>query len=645
MALKRLDEEFELKPGTQLLPYMKRLLPSLEGRFQNLESTQDLLAGVNEDIRAAALLRMNEILIPATKDILEVTQLGFLLAPVDGEYELVMGYMTLMIEEGVQRETFTPSPYLIIEHTPDDYAIARTMSYDQTLGILEITITALHGSPGPFSDWVVSSTPGMADSTKLYHDAVGPMHDTVVADYNEIVVMHAEILQAASDLEGAGLDLYNYVRKDGTSVFEGVQRGVHPVIGSNDTSFATTAWTRGRMNEYLMGSMSSSGASMTGPLYLFGAPTQPLMAATKGYVDSIIGAGGTVNNVLTITTTNASLRLRSTATGENRMVEALSIDGIRRWVLSLADSTPESGGNAGSNVSLMRYSDGGVFIDTAFNVNRATGATTVKSLNYNGTLTGVGDATITGQVLGNGNVWSITSPSTGTFHFGNTGTKYLQYNGTDFLLNGGALSTSIKAPSGWTSNWSTAFSSTPPGGWVFGGEFNAGAGAPNTGWWHQVNMRHSNASNMWGMQQAWGWEDNANEFYSRNWSGGVAGPWVRWLNSNNWSVYAQPRDPQLFAGFPINASGNGYWTTAQDSQKCMAFSGVVYINSGVHPVGTAITFIGYGGAMTIVCSGATMYWISPSGLTSGNRVLPDRGIATAVRTQDGNWVIGGTGLT
>ena len=28
------------------------------------------------------------------------------------------------------------------------------------------------------SDWVISSTPGMADSTKLYHDAVAPMHDT-----------------------------------------------------------------------------------------------------------------------------------------------------------------------------------------------------------------------------------------------------------------------------------------------------------------------------------------------------------------------------------------------------------------------------------------------------------------------------------
>jgi hypothetical protein len=292
MALKRLDEEFELKAGTQLLPYMKRLLPSLEGRFQDLEATQALLAGLNEEIRAAALLRMNEILIPATKDILEVTQLGFLLAPIDGSYELVMGDMTFPIEEGVQRDTFTPSPYLIIEHTPDDYAIARTVSYDQALGILEVTVTALHGDAGPWSDWVVSSTPGMADSTKLYHDAVGPMHDTVVADYTEIVTMHAEILQAASDLEGAGLDLYNYIRKDGTSIFEGVQRGVHPVIGSNDNALATTSWIRARINEYLRDSMSATGAAMTGPLYLNAAPSQPMMAANKGYVDSVITSMG-----------------------------------------------------------------------------------------------------------------------------------------------------------------------------------------------------------------------------------------------------------------------------------------------------------------------------------------------------------------
>jgi hypothetical protein len=398
MALKRLDEEFELKPGTQLLPYMKRLLPSLEGRFQNLESTQDILAGVNEEIRAAALLRMNEILIPATKDILEVTQLGFLLAPVSGQMTIGMGYMTFTIEEGVQRETFTPSPYLIIEHSPDDYAIARMMSYDQVLGILEVTITAIHGNAGPWNDWVVSSTPGMADSTKLYHDAVGPMHDVVVTDYNEIVVMHAEILQAANDLEAAGLDLYNYIRKDGTTPFEAVQAGVHPVINSNDNMMATTAWTRARMNEYLQGSMSSSGAVMTGPLYLAGAPTQPLMAATKGYVDSIIGAGGTISNVVTINTSNPSLRLRSTATNENRMIEALSVDGIARWTLTLANNDALTGGNTGANFSLTRYSDTGVLIDSPIAINRATGLMSVLAMNVANrpVLTTAGGLTLTG---------------------------------------------------------------------------------------------------------------------------------------------------------------------------------------------------------------------------------------------------------
>jgi len=432
MALKRLDEEFELKPGTQLLPYMKRLLPSLEGRFQEIESDQDVLAKVGEDIRAAALLRMNEILIPATEDIIQVTKLGFLLAPVEGSYTLVMGDMTLPIKAGVQQDTFTPSPYLIIEHTADDYAIARLKTYDQILGILDVTITALHGNAGPWDDWVVSSTPGMADSTKLYHDAVAPLHDEVVADHAEVVAKHAEIMQVAQDLEESGIDLFNYVRKDGTTPFEAPQPGAHPVINSNDNMFATTAWTRARMNEYLMGSMSSAGASMTGPLYLFGAPTQPLMAATKKYVDDIIGSGGTINNVVTITTSNPSVRLRSTATNENRMIEALSVDGIARWTLTLADNTPVTGGNTGANFSLARYTDTGVLIDYPITINRATGLMLVLGKPV---LTTGGGQTITGgfgftpysqpngsftpnplngnyQFTGNSGAFTITAPTT-----------------------------------------------------------------------------------------------------------------------------------------------------------------------------------------------------------------------------------------
>lgn len=105
----------------------------------------------------------------------------------------------------------------------------------------------------------------------------------------------------------------------------------------------------------------------------------------------------------------------------------------------------------------------------------------------------------------------------------------------------------------------------------------------------------------------------------------------------------QAKDAQLFAGIPINNSSN-YTTVVTDAQKCIAGTGTITINSALYPVGTVITFAGYGGAMTITCSGNAMYWISPSGIVSGNRTLPDRGIATAIRTPDGNWIIGGNGL-
>ena len=106
----------------------------------------------------------------------------------------------------------------------------------------------------------------------------------------------------------------------------------------------------------------------------------------------------------------------------------------------------------------------------------------------------------------------------------------------------------------------------------------------------------------------------------------------------------QAKDAQLFAGIPT-AHSNNYTTVAADAQRCVAGTGTFYLNSPLYPVGTVITFAGYTGGMTLVCSGATIYWISPTGLTSGNRYIPDRGIATVLKTPDGNWIIGGTGIT
>lgn len=219
----------------------------------------------------------------------------------------------------------------------------------------------------------------MADSTKLYHDAIGPMYNEVVADTDEVRQKYNEIVQAANDLVAAGLDLYNYVRVDGTTPFQAVQAGAHPATPSNDNSLATTAWTRGRMNEYLRDSMSSSGAAMTGPLYLSGPPTQPLMAATKSYVDAVLGAGGTMNASVTIVASNPSVRLRSTSTNENRNFEALSVDGLQRWVLTLADQSPLGANNQGANFMLARYTDTGALIDYPIRIDRSNGMVQVRA--------------------------------------------------------------------------------------------------------------------------------------------------------------------------------------------------------------------------------------------------------------------------
>ena len=439
MALKRLDEEFELKPGTQLLPYMRRLLPSLEGRFQTLEATAGYAAGIAEEIRAAALIRMNEILIPATEDIIAVTKLGFLLGPSSTLMELKLGPTFLIIDEGPQRNSFTPSPYLIIEREAnhDDYAIARMDGYTQATGELLMTITAWHGNAGPWSDWVVSSTPGMADSTKLYHDAVGPMHDTVEADHAEVVVMHQEILDAIEGLEEAGLDLFNYVRRDGTVPFTAVQPGVHPAVGSNDNSLTTSAWSRARMIEYSGNAVQRSGSVMSGPLTLSGPPVAPLHAVTKAYVDALIGAGGVISNSVTIHAVNPSLALRSTLPGQTRMIEALGQQGMRKWVLNIADSAAESGGETGSNFSLVRYSDSGTLIDIALSVSRQTGITTVRGLNSSAAVNVTGNFSAVGDI----SIYRAAAPTTGVVYLNQAKTAYHQYDGTNHQLIGGGLTT------------------------------------------------------------------------------------------------------------------------------------------------------------------------------------------------------------
>jgi hypothetical protein len=75
-------------------------------------------------------------------------------------------------------------------------------------------------------------------------------------------------------------------------------------------------------------------------------------------------------------------------------------------------------------------------------------------------------------------------------------------------------------------------------------------------------MRHSNASNYWGTQVAWGWEDNANRLATRNVTGGTFGSWVYYLNSANYNSYAPTLTGTGASGtWGIGISGNAATVT------------------------------------------------------------------------------------
>jgi hypothetical protein len=107
---------------------------------------------------------------------------------------------------------------------------------------------------------------------------------------------------------------------------------------------------------------------------------------------------------------------------------------------------------------------------------------------------------------------------------------------------------------GSTGSWNTDFSSTPAGSANYGGDVGANSvNGPGGSWWIQQNFRHTNGGDLWGVQVAWGWEDNPNRLATRSISGGNFGSWVYYLNSSNFTSYVNAPNAV--------GNGNGYYNT------------------------------------------------------------------------------------
>lgn len=176
----------------------------------------------------------------------------------------------------------------------------------------------------------------------------------------------------------------------------------------------------------------------------------------------------TVTGNILIQKASPAIILDKTSSGQAAQVQGKK-NGSNRWSMELGNSASESTGNLGSDFSISRYNDAGTLIDTPFAVARSNGvayfsnnpqvymsgthysvwhagnfdpATKQASLGFT-PVNKAGD-TVTGALTVSGTlttasdmyVYRSATPALGAVFLGNTGTRFLYWDGTNYSLGG-----------------------------------------------------------------------------------------------------------------------------------------------------------------------------------------------------------------
>ena len=190
---------------------------------------------------------------------------------------------------------------------------------------------------------------------------------------------------------------------------------------------------------------------------------------------------------------------------------------------------------------------------------------------------------------------------------------------------------------GSSGNANTDFNNTPAGTYRYDGDDSGVANGPGNAWWFYENMRHSNGSNYWGTQIAWGWEDNANRLATRNVSAGSWGGWVYYLNSANYSGYSNFGGNNVYGGVFYDGNDTSFYCNP---------NGWSLLNSIRLRDNTGYYVFGSYSDPSIRCGSVMADSLTSYNNISGNLVYcaaAGGGSGTAMVNQDnriGRWVVG-----
>jgi hypothetical protein len=253
----------------------------------------------------------------------------------------------------------------------------------------------------------------------------------------------------------------------------------------------------------------------------------------NSYAPSLTGTGASGSWGISVTGSSASCTGNAATATSADNIDGIAFKNSNSTSSFVVDTQATNGIGYSTGYTLFGQTDGGVYCSTF-------------SSDWQHQINGdfrTGQIAIRGKNSGTWQAWRTVLDSSnysGYCNFGGNsvyGGVYYDGNDTYYYCDPSSWSRfNIIYPNGWarsgtSSNLNTDFNNTPAGSMRHAGDDASVTNSPGGTWWFYDHYRHSNTSNYWGTQIAWGWEDNSNRLCQRNVSSGTWSSWVEYLST------------------------------------------------------------------------------------------------------------------
>ena len=155
--------------------------------------------------------RVAEAIKPLVDQLESAIDGGLLVAQTADLVELVGGDEASFLIPESARVAFRPTPFLAIlaPNEREDWAIGRTVLYNDATGLITVEILYLHGSGAARTGWTLSASSGVVEAVSEWFDEISTKRDEVIAARDLVIQALADVNLAVILIAGGPVSSIN----------------------------------------------------------------------------------------------------------------------------------------------------------------------------------------------------------------------------------------------------------------------------------------------------------------------------------------------------------------------------------------------------------------------------------------------------